>query len=75
MTAGEQLIYKLKREAWEQREEGREEGRKDGRKDGRNEEKRETASNLIKMGMQTDFIAKATGLSDSEIEEVRKANT
>lgn len=67
MTAGEQLIYKLKREAWEQREEGREEGR--------NEEKRETSSNLIKMGMQTDFIAKATGLSDSEIEEVRKANT
>ena len=63
MTAGEQLIYKLKREAWEQRE------------DGRNEEKRETASKLIKMGMQTDFIAKATGLSDSEIEEIRKANT
>lgn len=63
MTAGEQLIYKLKREAWEQRE------------DGRNEEKRETASKLNKMGMQTDFIAKATGLSDSEIEEIRKANT
>ena len=67
MTAGEQLIYKLKREAWEQREEGR--------KDGQNEEKRETASKLIKMGMQTDFVANATGLSDSEIEEIRKANT
>ncbi|MBQ9243620.1 MAG: hypothetical protein IJ165_10450 [Proteobacteria bacterium] len=118
MTAGEQLIYKYKREIWEAKEqakeqaeiagreariegrkegkiegrkegkiegrkegkiegrkEGKIEGRKEGKIEGRKEGKIETASNLLKLGISPELIAQATGLSATEIDDLRKAMT
>ena len=47
------------------------EGLKEGMKAGLKEGKRETAMNLLKMGMSADVVAKATGLSAEEIEDLR----
>ena len=51
----------------EGRKEGREEGRKEGREEGRREEKISLAQNLKAMGVDSETIAKATGLSKEEI--------
>jgi predicted transposase/invertase (TIGR01784 family) len=50
--------------------EAREEGKKEGIEEGRKKEKRETAENLIKIGLSIEEIQKATGLSKQEIEEL-----
>ncbi|MCP4486114.1 MAG: transposase, partial [Gammaproteobacteria bacterium] len=68
------------------KEEGREEGREEGKKEGREEGKKEgitlgaeigekkaklqTAKNLLNIGLSVDDIAKATGLSSSDIEHL-----
>ena len=39
---------------------------------GRREVRREVASNMLKLGMSTEFIKKYTHLSDEEIAELRK---
>ncbi|MGL5981474.1 MAG: Rpn family recombination-promoting nuclease/putative transposase [Phocaeicola sp.] len=51
----------------EGRELGREEGRERGREEGIQEGKYTTARNLIALGIDTDTIAKATGLTTDEI--------
>ena len=50
--------------------EGRMEGRMEGRAEGRMEEKLEVAKNLKQLGISTDAIAQATGLSLEEIEHL-----
>lgn len=50
--------------------EGRAEGRMEGRAEGRMEEKLEVAKNLKQLGISTDAIAQATGLSLEEIEHL-----
>lgn len=54
----------------EGRMEGRMEGRAEGRAEGRMEEKLEVAKNLKQLGISTDAIAQATGLSLEEIEHL-----
>jgi len=48
----------------------REEGREEGLVKGREEEKRENARNLKRLGVLSDIISQATGLSKNEIEEL-----
>ena len=55
----------------EAREEGERAGRKAGRKAGIKSEKIATAKNLINLGSNNDFIAKATGLKENIIEKLR----
>lgn len=50
--------------------EGHAEGRMEGRAEGRMEEKLEVAKNLKQLGISTDAIAQATGLSLEEIEHL-----
>ena len=54
----------------EGRWEGRIEGRKEGREEGRKEALLDTARNLKKLGLSVADIAKATGLTSSEIEDM-----
>ena len=58
------------------REEGREEGRKKGREEGISEgkalAKRENALSLLKMGMTTDFVAQALGMTADEVRDLQK---
>ena len=49
-------------------ERGREEGRAEGRAEGEKQKAVEVASNLKAMGLPTDDIIKATGLTAQEIE-------
>ena len=59
---------------------GREEGRKKGREEGREEgisegkalAKRENALSLLKMGMTTDFVAQALGMTADEVRNLQK---
>ena len=46
---------------------GREEGRKEGLLEGQSKERINTAKSMKAMNMDADIIAKATGLSESEI--------
>ena len=58
----------------EGRKEGREEGRKEGREEGRKEGLKEAFSqvvrNMLEMGMGVEAIARATGLSIQELENL-----
>ena len=53
-------------------EEGIEIGRADGLAKGEIQAKRETAKNLLDLGVEVDKIIKATGLSKEEIEKILK---
>ncbi|RKI51366.1 Rpn family recombination-promoting nuclease/putative transposase, partial [bacterium D16-51] len=53
-------------------QEGRREGICEGRREGRRESIIEVAKNLIKMGLETAEISMGTGLSENEIEGLRK---
>ncbi len=52
-------------------EKGRAEGRAEGREEGRLEANRDTARNLLVLGLDTESISKATGLSPDEINVLR----
>ena len=56
----------------EARERGMQEGRREGICEGRRESIIEVAKNLIKMGLGTAEISMGTGLSENEIEGLRK---
>jgi len=47
-------------------------GKKEGREEGKEEKALEIAKSLIKMGMDNELIAQATGLSSKKIENLRK---
>ena len=49
---------------------GREEGKKEGREEGLREGNLNNARNLKKMGITTDIISQATGLTEMEIEKL-----
>jgi len=51
--------------------EAKESGREEGREEGRKKEKFNTAKNLIALGIPSDTISKATGLSVKEIKKLR----
>ncbi len=68
MTALFDQDYVTRMYGIDQRREGFEEGEKKGEKRGLEM----TALNLIKLGMSTDVISKATGLSQIEIDNLRK---
>ena len=51
-------------------EEGIEEGIKRGREEGEYKAKLATAQNLLEMGLHIEQIAKATGLTESEIQSL-----
>ena len=57
----------------EGRQEGRLEGRQEGRLEGRRESIIEIAENFIKMGLETTAISIGTGLSEKEIDGLRKS--
>ena len=54
----------------EGREEGREEGRAEGREEGRAEGLSFVAENLLRQGLDLDFVAKATGLAIERIKAI-----
>jgi predicted transposase/invertase (TIGR01784 family) len=50
---------------------GRAEGRTEGRAEGQSEAQRDIARNLLKLGMQVENIAQATGLSPDELQRLQ----
>ena len=54
---------------------GRKQGRKEGEKIGENKAKIETAKKLLEMNIAMDIIIKATGLTQEELEKIKKENT
>ena len=46
-----------------------------GRKQGENKAKIETAKKLLEMNIAMDIIIKATGLTQEELEKIKKENT
>ena len=50
----------------------REEGREEGRQEGRQEAQKQTAANLLAMGLSVDQVAHATGLSPAEVEALQR---
>ena len=47
---------------------GRREGKQEGKREGKYEEKLSITINMLRMGMDISLIAKATGLSETEVE-------
>ena len=79
MTAGEQLVWQLKKESWEAGEEtgrkageeiGRKAGEEIGRKAGEDTGKKFVAQNLKSQNISYEVIHKSTGLSYEEIEQL-----
>ena len=75
MTAGEQLVWQLKKESWEAGEEigrkaGEEIGRKAGEKTGLENGKKFVAQNLKSQNISYEVIHKSTGLSYEEIDRL-----
>lgn len=52
-------------------EQGREEGREQGIKEGEEQAKKETARNLLKLGVDIDIIVKSTNLSEEKINSIK----
>ncbi|PKL15035.1 MAG: hypothetical protein CVV50_01420 [Spirochaetae bacterium HGW-Spirochaetae-6] len=48
------------------------EGKKEGKKEGKREGKVLAAKNMFKMGLDLEFIAKATELSSAELKKILK---
>ena len=49
------------------------EARKEGREEGREEERKEFVKNLLSLGMDDEFIIKATGLDNSTLEDIKNS--
>ena len=54
---------------------GRKQGEKIGEKKGKKENQIETAKELLKMNVAMDIIIKATGLTQEEVDKIKKENT
>ncbi len=70
LKASEAFSLKIKYKE-EGREEGRKEGLQEGIEKGKVEEKIEIAKNLLKLGLEIEFIKKSTGLSEQEINSLQ----
>ncbi|HPZ07803.1 MAG TPA: Rpn family recombination-promoting nuclease/putative transposase [Candidatus Eremiobacteraeota bacterium] len=67
-------LYQAKQRGKEEgRKEGIEEGRKEGRKEGIEKRNIEIAKNLLKLNFPVEAISQATGLTDVEIEGLKKS--
>ena len=66
---GIRFMNAFEEKMWERRE-GREEGERIGEKRGR----QEIARKMVEMKMALDIIAKATGLTEQELEALKKRN-
>jgi predicted transposase/invertase (TIGR01784 family) len=55
----------------EGRQEGRQEGLQEGLQEGREEKARQIVANLLKEGVSTDLIAKVTGLTAEQIQQIQ----
>ena len=55
------------------KEEGKEEGRAEGRAEGMSQRSLEIARNLLSLGLPVDQIIQATGLTEEEIELLKKS--
>ena len=64
MTAGEQIIYKLKREAYEREEIGKEIGEEIGKEN----EKQRIAKSMKNDGVKPESISLYTGLTQEQIQ-------
>ncbi len=51
---------------------GRREGKIEGRREGKREGKREVAINMIKLGINSNLIYEATGITKEEQEKLKK---
>ncbi|WP_199327411.1 Rpn family recombination-promoting nuclease/putative transposase [Anabaena cylindrica] len=69
----ESVTYQLLVE--EGREEGRKEGRKEGREEGREEAVQLVAVNMLKEGMSIEFVAKVTGLTFEQVQQLQATNS
>ena len=64
----------MKKTGYEEgKEKGIEEGREEGREEGKIQEKKDSAINAIKMGLTNTQIQTITGLSENDIESIRKS--
>ena len=54
--------------------EGKKEGKKQGKIEGKIEKAREIAKNLLENGVSIEIIKKSTGLTEKEIENLKKNN-
>ena len=79
MTAGEQLVWKLKKEAWEAGEkqgweagnkQGWEAGNKQGWEAGMNDEKQRIAKSMKNNHLDINLIAQCTNLTPEQIEKL-----
>ena len=70
-TAGEAYHKGLKDGRIKGRQEARQEARQEGRKEGRLEKSYEVATKMIADGMTTQMISDFTGLSFTQIDELR----
>ena len=66
------LVYNT--EMYEARRKGLAEGKKEGKKEGKIEKTREIAKNLLENGISIEIIKKSTGLTEKEIENLKKNN-
>ena len=53
--------------------EARKEGREEGKEEGRELERKEFVKNLLSLGMDDDFIIKATGLDMAVLERIKNS--
>jgi len=53
-------------------EEGMMKGKKQGVEEGKKQERETVAKNLLSLGMDNEFVIKATGLDNSDIEKLKK---
>ena len=67
MTAGEQLVLKLKKEYWEA---GERQGWEDGKKQGWEEEKQKIARSMKEKNLDYQLIAECTNLTQEQIEKL-----
>ncbi len=70
------LVEQIRQDGWNAgRQEGWNAGRQEGWNAGRQEERHQTAANLKAMGLPSDVIHQATGLSPEEIDQLEISDT
>ena len=75
MTAGEQLVLRLKKEYWEAGEkqgweDGKKQGWEDGKKQGCEDEKQKIARSMKEKNLDYQLIAECTNLTQEQIEKL-----
>lgn len=71
-TQREKALRDYRSDMAEARREGKREGKQEGKREGKYEEKLSITVNMLRMGMDISLIAEATGLSETEVELLKK---